>query len=198
MTIDFQTWMRSVWDSIMEPSAAAERVIAARLDGQTLWTGVALVTVLNVLLVALLQFLSQVPAGMAGATSGLTPFSYAAIIGIFLGCLVFALHLAGAALGGAGTQIATLAIIVWFQAISLTLEAVQIAILLISPALASLFGMLSLGALLWCLINFINVLHQFDHLGKATVTLILALLGAALTAGIMLALFGITPAGGLT
>ncbi|MEO1641184.1 MAG: YIP1 family protein [Pseudomonadota bacterium] len=198
MTVDFQTWMRIVWDSIMEPSDAARKVIAANVSRDTLWTAMALIIVLNVLLVALLQFVAQVPMPIEGESAGLSPFSYTAIFGIFLVLLVFGVHYSGQAIGGVGTTAGSLAVIVWFQAISLTLEAIQVVIVLISPAIASLFGMISLGALIWCFVNFVNVLHGFDNIGKSILVIVLALISTAICSGIILMMFGITTPGGMT
>lgn len=195
MTINFQTWMRAVWLSIMEPSKMAERAIGLNLPREALWTGLALVAVLNVVLLSLLQLLSPAPIAFEDQVFALSPFAYVAIVGAFLAMLVGGTFYVGKMMGGVGSFAATLTIIVWFQTVSLTLEAVQLALVLISPAVASLFGMLSLGALIWCIVNFVNVLHGFESLGKALAVIVLALIGTALCAGIVLAILGVGPAG---
>lgn len=193
MTIDFQTWMRAVWSSIMEPSKMAQKVIGLDLPRDALLTGLALVAVLNVVLLTLLQLLSPAPIAFEEQAFALSPFAYAAIIGVFLGLLVIATFQIGKMMGGVGTFTATLAVIVWFQSISLTLEAIQLVLVLISPAIASIFGMLSLGALIWSIVNFVNVLHGFESIGKALTTIVLALIVTALCAGIILAILGVGP-----
>ncbi|EBA11052.1 YIP1 family protein [Roseobacter sp. CCS2] len=197
MTLDFQTWMRAVWISIMEPSDSARKVIEMNVPRDALWTGLALVAVLNVILVVLLQMISPAPVAFQEEAFAVSPFGFVAIISIFLVMFVFGIFYAGQIMGGAGTLHGSLTIIVWFQSISLTLEAVQVVLVLISPAIASIFGLLSLGALIWCFMNFINVLHAFNNLGKALVAVFLALIGTALLAGIALAILGIGPAGGV-
>jgi hypothetical protein len=195
MTINFQTWMQAVWLSIMEPSKMAEKAIGLNLPREALWTGLALVAVLNVVLLSLLQLLSPAPIAFEDQVFALSPFAYVAIVGVFLAMLVGGTFYTGKLMGGVGSFTATLTIIVWFQSVSLTLEAVQLVLVLISPAVASLFGMLSLGALIWCIVNFVNVLHGFESLGKALTAIVLALIGTALCAGIVLAIFGVGPAG---
>lgn len=197
MTVDFQTWMRSVWTSIMEPSDTARKVVAMNVPRDALWTALALVAVLNVILVVLLQMMSPAPVGFNEQAFALSPFAFVAIIGVFLVLFVFGTFYAGKIMGGAGTLTSSLAIIVWFQSVSLTLEAIQLVLVLISPAIASIFGLLSLGALIWCFVNFVNVLHGFENLGKAIVAIFLALTGTALLAGIVLAILGVGPAGGM-
>ncbi len=197
MTIDFQSWMRAVWTSIMEPTVMAEKAIGLNVPREALWTGLALISVVNVIMLALLQMLSPAPIAFEDQVFALSPFAYVAIIGVFLAMLVVGTFYTGQFMGGKGTFADTLTIIVWFQSISLTLEAIQLVLVVISPAIASFFGMMSLGALIWCFINFINVLHGFASLGKASVAAILALIGTALCAALILLIFGIGPSGGL-
>ncbi|MEL7179465.1 MAG: YIP1 family protein [Pseudomonadota bacterium] len=197
MTVDFQTWMRAVWTSVMEPSDSARKVINMNVPRDALWTGLALVAVLNVILVMLLQWVSPMPVAFEDRTLILSPFGFTAVMGTFLVLFVFGTYYAGKILGGAGSLIATLAIIVWFQSISLTLEAVQLVLILISPAIGSIFGLLSFGALVWCFVNFVNVLHQFENLGKAIVTILLSFVGTAIVAGIVATILGVLPAGGV-
>jgi hypothetical protein len=195
MTFDFQTWMRAVWTSIMEPTQMAQKAIALNLPREALWTALALVAVLNVIMLALLQVASPAPIAFEEQAFALSPFAYVAIIGVFLALFVLGLLYVGKFMGGTGTLVGALTIIVWFQSISLTLEAVQLVLVLISPAIASIFGILSLGALIWCFVNFINVLHGFDNLGKAMITALLALIATAMTAGLILAILGVGPTG---
>ena len=160
-----------------------------------LWTALALVAVLNVILVVLLQLISPAPVAFQEQAIALSPFGFVAIIGVFLGLFVFGVFYSGQIMGGEGTLHGTLAIIVWFQSISLTLEVIQLVLVIISPAIASIFGLLSLGALIWCFVNFVNVLHGFNNLGKSLVAIVMALIGTALLAGILLAILGVGPAG---
>lgn len=175
----------------------AQKALDLNPPREALWTGLALVAVLNVLLLSVLQLISPVPMAFENQVFVLSPFAYVAIIGAFLTMLVLGVHYAGRLMGGVGTLAGALTIVVWFQSISLTLEAIQLVLVIISPAIASLFGMLSLGAMIWCLVNFINVLHGFSNLGKAAAAIVLALIGAAVCTGILLSIFGLGPTGAL-
>ncbi len=123
----------------------------------------------------------------------LTPFSYLGIIGAFLTFLVFMLVHAGRMMGGTGTIEASLTLLVWFQALSLTLEFIQIVIVLISPTIAGLFGLVTLGAIIWVFVNMIRVLHGFDGLGKSVIVIFVALIGTVLGTGLVMSLLGINP-----
>lgn len=173
----------------------ARKILGMQFPKDVLWTALALIVVLNVVLLAALQLFSPAPIAFEGQVFSLSPFASAAIIGVFLVLLVFGTYFAGRILGGQGTFVATLTIIVWFQSISLTLEAIQLGLVLISPPIASIFGMLSLGALIWCFVNFVNILHGFENLGKAILAILFALIGTGLAAGMVLAILGLGPAG---
>ena len=108
MTLDFQSWMRAVWLSIMEPSKMAEKAIGLNLPTQALWTGLALVAVLNVVMLSLLQMLSPAPIAFEEQVFALSPFAYVAIIVVFLALLVGGTFYVGKIMGGVGTFAATL------------------------------------------------------------------------------------------
>jgi hypothetical protein len=198
MNVTFQSWMQAVWTSIMEPTASARRALAMQVPHDVLWTALALTAVLNVIFVSTLQYITKTPIAMQDQMLPTTPFGLLAVMAVFLVMFVFALSYAGRMLGGHGTVNGSLILMVWFQAISLTLEAVQMVLVLISPAIAGIFGLLAFGALIWCFMNFIKVLHGFDNLLKTTVVVAVALIGTALLSSIFLTVFGIVNAGGPT
>lgn len=196
MTVDFQTWMRAVWTSIMEPSESARYALSLKPPAEALWLGLGLAAVLNVLFLATLQNLSTVPVAMEDQVFVMSPIGYLGVIGVFLVIFVFALQQAGRWLGSSAQLPEVLLVTVWFQAISLTLEAMQLVLVLISPAIAAIFGMIAFGAMLWCFVNFVNVLHGFANLFKAVFSILIALIVTALISGIILSLFGISTPGG--
>lgn len=195
MNITMQSATRALWGAIIDPATAARQALDWRLGLGTMWMALALVAVLNVLMLALLQAASPMPV-MAQGGMMLTPFSYAMIITIFLFLLVYTIYHVGRMMGGQGTVEDSLTVIVLFQSISVALEAVQVLLVVISPQIASIFGLVSLAVLIRCMVNFVNVMHRFDSLGKALATMIFAVIGTALIAGIVLTVLGIAPTGG--
>ncbi|WP_296424963.1 YIP1 family protein [Yoonia sp.] len=196
MTLNFESFMRAIWQSIIDPAEMARRIKEMRFDMGSLWAALALTAVLNVLLLAGLQMVSPVPMTFQDQMITLTPFTYTVMISSFLFLFVFATQKVGQLMGGQGSLAQTVAIVVWFQAVSLTLEIGQLALMLFSPLASALFGMVSLGALLWCMVNFITVLHEFESRAKSIGTLVVALLGTAFGAGMLLALLGVGAVGG--
>lgn len=195
MNITMQSATRALWGAIIDPATAARQALDWRLGLGTMWMALALVAVLNVLMLALLQAASPMPVMSQGGMM-LTPFSYAMIITIFLFLLVYTIYHVGRMMGGQGTVEDSLTVIVLFQSISVALEAVQVLLVVISPQIASIFGLVSLAVLIRCMVNFVNVMHRFDSLGKALATMIFAVIGTALIAGIVLTVLGIAPTGG--
>lgn len=187
MTIAPQDIPAMVYKSLMEPAAVAKDLIALRWDRATLWMALALVAVLNVLLLALVQVISPLPDSLVQQGISMTPFSYAIVVGVFLTLLIFTSRGFGKMLGGVGELQDMLVIVVWFQVMSVALEAVQVVLLIFSAGLASLFGLASLGVLIWCMINFLDVAHGFGNKAKAIGTLVLAVLATAMGSGLVLA-----------
>jgi hypothetical protein len=195
MNITMQSATRALWGAITDPAASARQALDWRIGLVNLWTALALVAVLNVLMLALLQAASPMPVVMQEGMT-LTPFSYAVIITIFLFLLVYTIYHVGRMMGGQGTVEDSLTVIVLFQSVSVALEAVQVLLVVISPQIASIFGLVSLAILIRCILNFVNVMHRFQSLGKAFGTLLFAVIGTALIAGIVLTVLGVAPTGG--
>ena len=186
MTLDFQSWMRAVSLSLIEPADIARDALKRRHPSQVLWQAITLIAVLHVLLFAAGQALAPRPAELAENAIQISPFGMAGLFGISLYLMVYTLYYAGHALDGEGSLHDTLTLLTWFHAVSLTLEVIQVLLLIISPYLAAMFSLIAFGGLLWCILNFINVLHGFQSLGKSFVTLVMSLIGIAILGGLIL------------
>ena len=181
----------AVWRSLSQPHDMAAQIKAMQISRNALWTGLALAAVLNVLLLSAIQLVSPMPPMLAGQAVVLSPFAYTSIIGIFLVIFSVATYQTGRFFGGNGSFDQTLAVIVWFQAVSLALEVVQFVLVFVAPFAGALFSMISIGALIWVYLNFINVLHSFQSFAKTAVAVVLSLIVTGFGAGIILALLGI-------
>lgn len=196
MTITLQSAGRAFWRTIVDPASAARQVLGWNISLINRWAALLLVAVLNVLMLALLQAVSPVPVVLQDQGFVLTPFSYTAIILVFLFLLVYTIHHIGRMFGGQGSVEDSLSVIILFQAISVALEAVQVVLVLISPQIAALFGFAALAILIRCMLHFVNVMHRFESLGKTFFATFLAVFATALIAGIVLSVLGVAPTGG--
>lgn len=195
MNITVQSASRALWSTIVDPASAARAVLGWNFSLGNRWAALVLVAIANVLMLALLQAVSPVPVVLQDQGLVLTPFSYAAIIITFLFLLVYTIYHVGRMFGGQGTVEDSLTVIILFQTVSVALEAVQVVLVVISPQIAGLFGFVSLAILIRCMLQFINVMHRFDGLGKTFVVLVLAVIATALIAGIVLSVLGVAPTG---
>ncbi|WP_322892547.1 MULTISPECIES: YIP1 family protein [unclassified Yoonia] len=195
MNMTPQTAFRALWGTITDPANAARHVLQWPISLLNLWSVLVLVAVLNVLMLALLQAVSPVPVVLQDQGLVLTPFSYAAIILVFLFLLVYTIYQIGRMMGGQGSVEDCLKAIILFQTVSVSLEAVQVLLVIISPMIAGYFGIISLVILIRCILNFVNVMHRFESIGKTILTLLFALIATALIAGIVLSVLGVAPTG---
>jgi hypothetical protein len=183
--------------TLRAPGQAAELLLSLNLSRAVLWQALALVTVVSVLLVAL----SPGPMPEAGPVAGpegltLSPLAYAAILGASLVMLVFALHFTGGAMGGVGSFPGALILVTWLEVVAAAIRVVQTLALTLSPVLGGLVSLVGLGLLFWTLVNFVNVLHGFQSLGRAVLTLLLAVVGISLGVAFILTLIGAGLPGG--
>ncbi len=185
MNFAVQAIPKAVFLTIANPAFVARQIVAMPFSRAVLWQALLLVTALGVLVVALTQGApAELPLGETPVA--VTPLTYGLILGGSLVTLVFALHYTGAMMGGSGDFAAALALVIWLEVVAMAVRLVQAAILFVSPALGGAVSLAGFMVLLWCLANFVDVLHGFQSVGKAVLTLLLAVLGMSLGLGLML------------
>ncbi|SLN65500.1 YIP1 family protein [Roseisalinus antarcticus] len=190
MTPEGEVLARLLRDTVTQPAQVARLILGRKLPTDALWTGLVLVTVLSVLMVAIMGALVPSSPEAMAATVRITPFTYAVILGGSLVITIFALHFTGQMLGGQGALADTLALMVWLQVLLLVLQVAQLIVSLILPGLGSLVAIATLAVALWVLVNFINEAQRFGSLPRAALTLILALLGVGLGLSVLLGIIG--------
>ena len=185
--------------SLRAPQDAAARLLATMPGTVAVWQALALVTCISVVLTALVQgAMPMVPTGAEGGSFGLTPFTYAGLLGLSLVLLAGGVTATGRVLGGSGRFASALALVVWLEVLAMALRLLQGVLILVLPPLAGLVGLAGLVWLFWCLARFIQVLHGFRGPGRATVALFLAFIAIGTALALVLALTGLTAQGGLT
>lgn len=183
--------------TLRDPARAAGQLISLNLSRVALWQALALVTILSVIVTALTpEAAMQTVTAVDHEPVVVTPLAYAAIMGSLLVILVFALYYTGLSLGGTGTFPATLVLVVWLEVLATAVRAVLSLALIVSPVIAGLLSLGGLAVLLRTLISFIDVLHGFQSLGKALMTLVLAVVGAFFGLAVILTIISIVLTGG--
>lgn len=188
MKTDFSSFLTLLGRTVQDPDAVARLIMRHRWPRDVLWSALTLVTILTVLAFSLNK-------AVVGPTEGVeflggTPFTDAGIVGAFTVLFVFATYFTGQAMGGSGTFPDTLALITWFQAAVLVLFLLQVALSIISPLFTGIAVIVGLVLQLWCLMHFINVLHGFEHRGRAALLLVLVATGIAFAVAIVVGLIG--------
>ena len=195
MNISAQGWLRAVGATLNAPADVASQVLAHRYARPILMQAVVVLAIVNLMLIAVVSFIAPAPVDLVVQV---TPISLTTLIAASMIILASALSQAGRILGGTGGFDAALTLVIWLQAVGLTFDLLQIALMGLSPTLSALFGIGTLFALLWCTVNFVQVLHGFTSLGKAAATLAIAMIGTIFAVVVLMALLGLTPSGDLT
>jgi hypothetical protein len=84
------------------------------------------------------------------------------------------LAIAGRWLGGIGRFMPVLTLLVWLQLVHMVVQAILIMVMLLSPALGSLLGLVANVFLFFVLLNFINEAHGFASLWRSLAVVVMA------------------------
>lgn len=181
------SFLTAIWDTVRDPAQMAQRIMQRRYTRGTLWMGLALVSILSVILLKLLFYISPVAMPL-----GFTPNFYGLVMACVLVIFAFGIYLTGQVLGGKATFPHSFAVVIWLEAVALVLRAVQALVYLFSPVLSSYVSIIGMVALVWVLVSFVNEVHQFKSLPRALATIVLAFLGIGFGFGIFMTLIGIS------
>ena len=176
--------------TVTDPASVAQSLKQRSFETQTLWMGLVLVSVLSVLLLAVSNAL--LPASVPEGAIVLSPFAYGAIIAVSIVMLVYAVHLVGRFFGGTGTFPQTMALMIWLQVLAMAVQVIQIVTMLILPPLAGIVSLAGVFLMLYCLAQFINVLHSFESLLKAIGVFIVAVVAIGIVLAVVLSFLGVT------
>lgn len=170
--------LKMVQFSVQSPKQGAEMVLAAKPAREILWSILALVVALSVILAQLMTFLVPTPAD----AQVLMPFRpspvlFALVMWGLLVVMVFCTHYIGTMFGGTGSFDDSLTVVIWLQTILLVIQAAQLIIALVSPAIAGFVGLVFGLLSIWILVNFVSVVHGFKNLALVFFGLIGSMIG---------------------
>lgn len=192
MTFTFTQVLALAGRTVQNPREGASEVLSLGLPRDALWTAVALVVVLSILL-------SQFSALMMGA-SGAAPMAGIGIspvmgglvqLGLLVG-MAAAIHLVGRAMGGSGSFPEALLLMAWLQFIMICVQVVQLLAILVIPPLTGIIFILGLVLFLWLLTNFVAVLHGFRSLAQVFVMILVTAFAIAFFLSLVLTILGVT------
>ena len=179
--------------SLRDPDRAVAALLGLGVPYSARWMGLVLTVSLSALLAWAGSALFPVTDGGPIGALVAQPISFA---GMQLAGLVLAAGLmagVGRLFGGKGNFPDALLLVVWIEFLLLIVQAVQVVLMLVFPAVASILGLLAVGLFLWLTVRFTRALHGFQSVALVA----LGMLGTMLVAGFILsfiaAAFGLIP-----
>ena len=186
-------WGQLLIETLSRPREAAKRVLAAAPDVPVLVEAAVAVTCLGLVMGFLVGQLS--PGVMDPVTQSVlrnplagAVFQFAALLGI-VGVTAFA----GRMFGGVGDFRGALALVVWLNAAMLVLQAVQIGLMVVLPALAPIVALAALLWAIWAFAGFVAELHGFQNQAVVLGGVLVGMVGLFVTLSILMAMLGLTP-----
>jgi len=193
--MNLSTLVPMALETVKDPRAVAQRLVALNLGRDVLWQALALVVVLSILLAELgALFLGNFSA-VGQDTPFISPLRMGLIQFSLLVMMVFAIFWVGRAVGGTGRFQDGLVIVVWLQFCMVCLQVIQTVALLVLPALAWVIGVFGLVLFLWLLTHFVATVHGFVSLPKTFAMIVVSSFGFAFGLSLILALIGISVPG---
>ncbi len=175
--------------TVQNPRAAARHLMGWQLPLSTVWLGIALMAVLSALLstVSLLLAPAQTeptmiePSILAMLQNPLQVAILQAVVMVIMAMLAQGV---GRMFGGRGNFADALVLIAWTEALLCVLQLAQIALMLVSPALAAAIGLFGMVLFVWVLSNFIAEMHSFASAGKV----LFGIIGTVLAVSVLIAI----------
>ena len=172
-----------------EPRATAADVLALGVPKEALAPALLLVVVVSVLLSAASDMITPPPVAMSY-------FRMALLMMIIFTSFSLAIAQVGKMMGGVGTFSDSLLLAIFFQAIFIPVQALQVVLMLVSIEVAALLSFAIIIFGFWVNVNFIAALHGFETLGRALAVLLFASFAVAIFLVLVTPLLGISLTGG--
>lgn len=174
--------------SIRAPREAAQQIMDLRLDRDVLWTALALVAVINTFLITLVIEVSGPAIAVPGYFT--RPLALFILIAGLTVVYVHAMYWAGLAIGGAGTLMDVLALVVWFQILRALAQVVLIVLSFLIPSVGAIGSLVVAIYGFWIFLNFLTAALKLNSVWHALAVLIMSFVGLMLGLGILTALLG--------
>ena len=191
MTFTLNQLLAMAGRTVKNPREGASEVLALGIPREALWTIVALVVVISVILAEATVFVAGMRAGIAEGSAQIGPFGGAAILLALLIAMAAAVHLVGRAMGGKGSFPEAVLLIAWMQFILDCVQVLQILALLILPSVAGILFIVGVALSLWLLTNFVAVLHGFRSLAQVFVMILVTTFAIAFFLSLALTFLGV-------
>jgi len=194
MDISLNGLLQATIRTLKDPRDGARMVLSLDLTRRQRWEALLLTVVLS----AFLAKLSVEISGSDGSNVGLfavSPFMLAVVQLVLMLFAVFTVDLVGRRMGGTGDFDGAITIVVWLQFIMICLQLAQILLLLVSPLLAFLLGIVGLILFFWMFTQFIMELHGFSSAISVLMAVFLSMVAFAVLMSVLIGVLGVTVPG---
>lgn len=174
--------------TVKSPAEASRVLLGWNVPREALWTGLALVAVLNGLLFALSNILVPGPSPLPDVF--LVPILYSILVAGGLVLTIYALFWTGRFLGGTGSLDDIMLAILWLQVLRLVLMVVVLLLILTVPLLSVVLVFVGSIYGFYILLNFVNQAHRLNSLARSAGVLIAAMAAIVLGLTLLISLFG--------
>ncbi|MEL6599963.1 MAG: YIP1 family protein [Pseudomonadota bacterium] len=181
--------------TLVDPRAAARKVIALDYDAATLATIASLLIVVAAMLSTLFSpGIDPADESFMGLLAR-NPLVVALLEIVVFVIVAIALWKAGGIFGGTGTFDEVLSVATWNQMISLVVQIFLILLILFIPPLVGPVFLLTFAWRIYVFVVSLQVAHDFDNIFVTAGVILLSLMGVLFVAGIVAMVFGLYPQG---
>lgn len=177
-------WPALLTATVRTPRAVAGSLIRLDLPPVIGATALNLMAVISAILASIALQLSPVEADPALMALFGSPLRVLMLQGLLLWTTAVLMHRVGAMFGGSGRFKDAVLVLAWAEAVLLLMQALQILLLLVAPALSDLMGIVAIGLLFWLMSSFVAELHGF----RSVFAVLMGMFSTALVLSLALAI----------
>lgn len=171
--------------TLIHPRAGARLVMSLNLPAQARWLAIALVSIGTAFVTTIEYALLPVDVrGLLGVQAPSPLLSAGVEVGL-LSLVAALIHWIGRFRGGQGSYGDALVLVAWLQFLLLGVEALQLVLHLILPALSDAVGVAGILLMFWLLTHFVAELHGFRSIVAVLGGILLALVLIGLALGLV-------------
>ena len=188
--------IRAGVDTLRDPRAAAQRLMALPLSRRQRWEALLLVAVISAAL-AWLAFALNAALGRfgPGPVPVMSPLMMLVVQVVVLWAMAVCIHGIGRAMRGTGSLDDAIVLVAWVQAMLAGVQILQIVAALLFPPLSALLGLAGFVILFWLLTVFVKEMHGFRSGGAVFLSIVLVMVVMATLLRLIFGIFGINMMG---
>ncbi|TKW65786.1 MAG: hypothetical protein DI616_12970 [Paracoccus denitrificans] len=191
MTADDLIWLARL--SFRNPGQAVRQLQALALPVSARWMALVISVVLStVLMVVTIRIRPETVMPVLGEVAN-QPFAYAMLQLSFVAISAWLLTGMARAVGGRGDFGDVILVIAWIEFLLLIAQLLQLILLIVSPLLASLFGLASMIMITWVSVQLLRAVFGIANPLIVIMGLVAAFLLTAFLLSIIAAAFGLIP-----